>query len=108
MAVGAASGEDLEASSNTAGVPTSEVSKTGPVHVSVVSSYVGNLVFITLDSPEGSDIVSVKPALGLLISVHLAVHEAESSGSDSVHDRLLELGLPSPNIPCLIIFDLAH
>ena len=75
MTVRATSGEDLEASSDTTGVVTSKVSETRPVHVPMMSSDLSDLVFVSLYSPEGTDIVSIEPTLGLIVGVHLRIEE---------------------------------
>ena len=107
VAVGAAPGEDLEASPDTARIPASIVGERRPVHVALMGTDLSDLVFVTLDAPKGADVVSVEPALGLLVGASLGVHEAEGSCSDSVHNRLDEHLLPYRLIPCSILFDLA-
>jgi hypothetical protein len=95
VAVGTTPGEDLEASSDTSRVVAAEVVERWPVHVALVRADLGDLVFIALDAPEGADVVSVQPALGLVVGVHLGVDESQRCGGDSVGDRLHDSHLPS-------------
>lgn len=64
VAVAAVSGEDLETSSDAAGVESAEELELGPVQMAVVGSYFGDLLFVALDTPEGANVVSVDEALG--------------------------------------------
>lgn len=63
--------------------------------MSPVSSDLTDLVFITLDSPEGADVVSVEPTFSLVVGLHLRVDESQRCGSDSVGDRLDDSKVPS-------------
>jgi len=62
MAVSAVSGEDLESSSDGAGVEITHEFEGWPVVVAVVGSDFGDHFLVSFDSPEGSDIVSINPA----------------------------------------------
>ena len=95
MAARAVPGEDLEASADAAGVEATEEGELRPVHVALVSADLADLLFVALDAPEGTDVVSVQPALGLGVRVQLGVEEAQSSSSDSVECRLGHKTLPS-------------
>lgn len=69
VTVCAVSGEDLETSSDTTGIVGTPESELRPVEMAVVSTNFGNLFFVTLDTPESTNIVSKDPSLCCGISV---------------------------------------
>ena len=90
MAARAVPREDLETSAHAARVEAAEEGELRPVHVSLVGADLGDLLFVALDAPEGTDVVSVEPALGLGVRVVLGVEEPEGCSGDSVESRLGE------------------
>lgn len=57
----------LVTSSDAARVEGAEESELGPVEDSVVRSDFGDLFFVTLDPPEGADVVSVDEAVSIVL-----------------------------------------
>ena len=68
VAVSAVLREDLEAPSQRPGVVGPEEPSLRPAHVSVVRAHLGYLFFVALDSPEGADVVTIHPVLGLFLA----------------------------------------
>lgn len=68
VAVSAVLGEHLESAAERGRVVGSEESVLGPGHVAVVGADLRDLFFVTFDPPEGSDVVSVAPVLGGLLT----------------------------------------
>lgn len=69
VTVSTVSGKDHESSSDRTTIEGSQEVELRPAHVSSVSSDFTDLFFVTLDTPEGSDIVSVNETLRLLLSL---------------------------------------
>jgi hypothetical protein len=59
--------KDLESSSDASRVESAHELEFGPFQVTVVSSDLSYHLFVSLDTPEGPDVVSVQPALFLII-----------------------------------------
>jgi len=60
--------EDLEASPQRPGIIGSKESRLRPTHVPVVRPHFRNLLFVTLDPPKGTDIVSVHPVFSVSLT----------------------------------------
>ena len=87
------SGENLESSSNATGIVSSPEGELRPVEMSSVSSDFRNLLFVTFDTPESSNVISEDPSLSCSIFVPGKV--AQSSSCDSIHSWL---SLVSPSL----------
>ena len=57
----------LITSSDAAGIESSEESELWPFKNSVMWSYFGDLFFVTLDTPEGTDIISINEAVSIVL-----------------------------------------
>ena len=95
MAARAVPREDLEASAHASGVEPAEEGELWPVHVTLVGADFADLFLVPFDAPEGTDVISVQPALGFGVRVVLGVEESQSGCSDSVECRLGQKTLPS-------------
>lgn len=69
VAVTAVFGEDLETTPDGACVILTHELELRPVMVTVVSTDFGNLFLVSFDTPEGTDVVSEEPEVGLLVFV---------------------------------------
>lgn len=67
MTVTAVTSEYLETSSNAARIESTEKSELWPIKNSVMRSYFSDLFFITLDTPEGTNVVSINEAVGIVL-----------------------------------------
>lgn len=70
MTVSTVLSKDLEASAEGAGIVSSEEAVLGPLHVAVVGAHFRHLFFVALDTPEGTDVITVAPALGARSEIH--------------------------------------
>ena len=54
-------------SSDTTGIKGSKESKLWPVEDSVMGSDFGDLFFVTLDTPKGTDVISINEAVSIVL-----------------------------------------
>jgi|TARA_B110000305_G_C19310800_1_gene573889 hypothetical protein len=82
MATLACSLEDLESSSESSGVVGIPSSLRWPVVVTVVHTHRVNLLFVTLDTVRGTNIISEEPGFSLWMSTNQGV--SSEGGPDAV------------------------
>lgn len=70
VTVGAVLSENLEASSDGTSIVVTPEGELRPLHDTVMGADLGDLFFVSLDSPEGTNVVSVQPGLSDLDVLH--------------------------------------
>lgn len=70
MAVSAVLGEDLESTAQRGGVIGAQETVLRPGHETVMRADFGHLFLVAFDTPEGTDVISVAPALRALGVIH--------------------------------------